>query len=137
MKVSDVLKGGELLGGLLLLAGLVLASWCAILFLTLGRGTPAIIHPPEKLVVSGPYGFVRNPMMTGAFLMLLGEALLFGFLLLLLFVFFIALPVGYPLIRYEEEELEERFGDSYREYKKRVPRLLPRLRRRDEERETL
>ena len=108
------------------LVGLALALWTVRLFVTRGDGTPAPWDPPQKLVVSGPYRHVRNPMITSVLLMLFGEALIFqssaiaGWLI----VFFVVNGVYFPLS--EEKGLEKRFGDNYRRYKQNVPRWLPR-----------
>jgi len=107
--------------------GLGLAFWTVKLFKEVGRGTPAPWDPPEKLVVRGPYRHVRNPMITGALLVLLSEALLFQSWPLAAWtaVFFIGNTVYFRFI--EEKGLEKRFGDDYRRYKARVPRWIPRL----------
>ena len=97
-------------------------------FITEGRGTLAPWDPPRLLVVRGPYRYVRNPMISGVVLVLFGEALLLlsqpHFVWALLFLGINAVYI--PLL--EEPLLEKRFGVSYREYCRRVPRLLPRLR---------
>ncbi len=92
-----------------------------------GNGTPAPWDPPKKLVIRGPYRHVRNPMITGALLILLAEALLFQSwpLSVWMAVFFIGNTVYFRFI--EEKGLEKRFGDDYRKYKARVPRWVPRL----------
>lgn len=117
------------LAGLALLGlGLVLAVASAWRFATEGRGTLAPWDPPRQFVVRGPYQFVRNPMISGVVLFLFGEAFVLrspphgvwavGFLILNL--------VYIPLI--EEPQLERRFGESYREYRRHVRRFIPRLR---------
>ena len=92
------------------------------LFTEYGEGTPAPFDPPRKLVIQGPYIYMRNPMMVAVCLVLSGEALLFASALLgLWFLFFFGLClVLIPL--WEEPDLENRFGESYREYKQKVPR---------------
>ena len=55
--------------------GAAIALWCVLAFALLGRGTPAPFDPPRRLVVRGPYRFVRNPMYIGAGLALAGAAL--------------------------------------------------------------
>jgi len=107
-------------------AGLVFAVWTVRLFATVGRGTPAPWEPPKKLVVRGPYRYVRNPMITGVLLMLVAEAMAFhSWAILGWMVFFFAVNcVYFPLI--EEKGLEARFGGDYRLYKANVPRWLPR-----------
>jgi len=89
-------------------------------------GTPAPWNPPENLAVKGIYRRVRNPMVTGVSFVLLGESLICGSLpLLFWFLLFLAGNLVYtPLV--EERELERRFGEPYRQYKKQVPRWLPR-----------
>jgi protein-S-isoprenylcysteine O-methyltransferase Ste14 len=115
-------------GVLLFCAGLVFAVWTVRLFVSVGKGTPAPWDPPQKLVVRGPYRYVRNPMITSVLLMLTGGTLflqswaLAGWLL----VFLLANAVYFPLS--EEKALERRFGDQYRTYKSNVPRWIPRLR---------
>ena len=108
--------------------GLALSVWTVTLFMKFGEGSPAPWDPPKKMVIRGPYRFVRNPMITGVLLMLLAEAILFrswpiaGWMM----VFFIGNVIYFPLI--EEKGLEKRFGDEYRKYKAHVPRWIPRLR---------
>ena len=108
--------------------GLVLSGWAAMLLVKLGQGTPAPWDPPKRLIIRGPYRHVRNPMITGALLMLLAEAILFQSLPIAAWmtVFFIGNAIYFPLI--EEKGLEKRFGDEYRNYKANVPRWIPRLR---------
>jgi protein-S-isoprenylcysteine O-methyltransferase Ste14 len=115
-------------GFLLILAGLALVTWCIGLFARVGKGTLAPWDPTSKLVAVGPYRFTRNPMITGVATILTGEALLFGSWHLALWaVTFIALNHIYFLI-VEEPGLERRFGESYLEYKRAVPRWVPRVR---------
>ena len=108
--------------------GLGFSIWTATLFMKFGEGTPAPWHPPKKLIVRGPYCYVRNPMITGVLLILLAEAMLFQSwpIAVWMMVFFIGNAIYFPLI--EEKGLEKRFGDDYRGYKAHVPRWIPRLR---------
>jgi protein-S-isoprenylcysteine O-methyltransferase Ste14 len=120
------------LGAGLLLAGGALAAWCTGLFAIVGKGTP---HPfaakTRRLVIAGPYRYVRNPMMWGVGAILVGLALALGSVGLwfgfVCFLGFILLFVPY----YEERDLERRFGEEYRNYCRRVPRWLPRRPRRE------
>jgi protein-S-isoprenylcysteine O-methyltransferase Ste14 len=81
-----------LLGGALVGLGLLLGYNTVVLFATVGRGTLAPWDPPRRLVVRGPYRYVRNPMLSGVLSILLGEAVLLGSVALLLWflVFFVA-----------------------------------------------
>lgn len=116
-------------GGLLISLGLALAIWTWTLFVTEGRGTLAPWDATTQLVVSGPYRYVRNPMINGVALILAGEAVLFqSWPLAILFVWFVLLNAIYcPLV--EERGLRRRFGAEYDSYCADVPRWLPRLRR--------
>ena len=115
------------IGMVLLLPGLGLAAWTSRLFITIGEGTPAPWDPPQKLVVRGPYRFVRNPMITSVLIMLVAEALLFRSWPILdwMAAFWLINAAYFPLS--EEKGLEARFGEDYRRYKANVPRWIPRL----------
>jgi protein-S-isoprenylcysteine O-methyltransferase Ste14 len=110
------------------LAGLVLVARTVLLFASIGEGTLAPWDETRRLVVLGPYRYVRNPMLSGVFAILLGEALLLGSTALLLwFVVVVVLNVVYmPLV--EEPGLRRRFGEEYEVYCDNVPRWIPRLR---------
>ena len=103
-----------------------LAVRTATLFTKSGDGTPAPWEPPKKLVIAGPYRYVRNPMIAGAILILLGETVLFNSWPLFLWtIIFLAGKMLYlPFI--EEKELKQRFGEPYLEYVTHVPRWIPR-----------
>ena len=58
-------------------AGLCISVWTVLLFLKAGRGTPAPWNPPNRLVVQGPYRYVRNPMITSVLLIMISESLFF------------------------------------------------------------
>jgi protein-S-isoprenylcysteine O-methyltransferase Ste14 len=97
-------------------------------FVVEGRGTLAPWDPPRRLVVRGPYRYVRNPMISGVIFMLCGLALCLrsaphGRWAML---FILANLLYIPLL--EEPQLEARFGEPYRRYRAAVPRFLPRVR---------
>ena len=96
-------------------------------FATEGQGTLAPWDPPRELVVHGPYRYVRNPMISGVVLVLFGESLLLLSLPHAVWAAcFLTINLIYiPLI--EEPQLQGRFGESYIEYCRHVPRVLPRL----------
>jgi protein-S-isoprenylcysteine O-methyltransferase Ste14 len=108
--------------------GLVLMVATIRLFVTVGKGTLAPWNPTQRLVVQGIYRQVRNPMISGVFGILLGEALLAASLpLFCWFAFFVALNMVYiPLV--EEPGLVKRFGADYLAYQQNVPRWIPRMR---------
>jgi protein-S-isoprenylcysteine O-methyltransferase Ste14 len=113
-------------------ASLALGAWLfgysLLHFATRGRGTLAPWDPPKKLVVTGPYRYVRNPMISGVVFSLVAESLILLSTSHALWMagFLAANFVQIPLM--EEPQLEARFGESYREYKRHVGRLIPRLR---------
>lgn len=108
--------------------GLSLMAWTVRLFARVGKGTPAPWEPPKRLVVRGPYRYVRNPMISGAELILIAETVFFrSFPLAILSAFTSLVNAVYiPLV--EEKGLEARFDGAYRKYKANVPRWIPRLR---------
>jgi protein-S-isoprenylcysteine O-methyltransferase Ste14 len=115
-------------GGAAVAGGLTLIVETITLFARVGRGTLAPWDPTERLVVEGPYRHVRNPMITGVLLVLLGEAAICGSLWILgwALLFFAANAVWFPLV--EEPALARRFGADYEAYRHAVPRWVPRLR---------
>jgi protein-S-isoprenylcysteine O-methyltransferase Ste14 len=108
--------------------GFALFAWCVSLFARVGRGTLAPWDPTRHLVVVGPYRYVRNPMISGVALMLLGEAAFWDSGAVGLWAAsFLAINHLYFVLS-EESGLERRFGQEYRTYKAEVPRWIPRLR---------
>ena len=120
--------GAQVSGVGCLLLGAALFGACLRRFASEGQGTLAPWDPPRRLVVQGPYRFVRNPMISGVIFLLFGEALvLVSRPHAVWAVAFLVLNLIYiPLV--EEPQLERRFGDPYREYRASVWRFLPRLR---------
>ena len=117
-----------LIGLPLIALGLLLIVRTIALFVSVGRGTLAPWDPTTRLVVRGPYRYVRNPMISGVLFVLLGEAALFGSLALLLWFGLVAAvnAVYMPLV--EEPGLQRRFGEEYERYRAHVPRWIPRVR---------
>ena len=109
-----------------LLVGFALFASSVRRFATEGKGTLAPWDPPRRLVVHGPYRYVRNPMISGVNFMLCGEALLLRSWPHAVWaaIFILANVTWIPL--YEEPHLERVFGEEYREYKRHVRRFMPR-----------
>lgn len=105
--------------------GAAVALWCIFTFVSIGRGTPAPFDPPRRLVIQGPYRFVRNPMYIGAGLALAGAALVYESLLLLGYTGFFFLATHLLVMRYEEPALRRTFGQEYEAYCSRVRRWRP------------
>lgn len=115
-----------LAGDFLLAAGVTGFVICVIMLGRIGRGTLAPWSPTRKLVISGPYAYVRNPMISSVLTILVSESLIFHSspIAWWAFIFFIINNVYFMLS--EEPGLRNRFGEDYTEYKKHVPRWLPR-----------
>lgn len=92
-----------------------------------GLGTPDPLAPPQKLVVTGFYRFVRNPMYVGAVSTILGQTLLFGNVTLLAYAAAVWLAFHTFVLAYEERALRRLFGAEYDDFRKNVPRWIPRL----------
>lgn len=107
--------------------GAVIALWCVFTFATIGRGTPAPFDPPRRLVIQGPYRFVRNPMYIGAGLALASAALFYESLPLLGYTGFFFLATHLFVVWYEEPTLRRTFGQEYETYCSRVRRWWPRV----------
>jgi len=114
-------------GLVIILIGLTIMTLTIASFAKLGKGTLAPWSPTKKLVIVGMYRYVRNPMIIGVLIVLLGESISILSLRIFIWamVFFILNSIHFVL--YEEPNLEKRFGDEYKEYKKNVPRWIPRL----------
>jgi protein-S-isoprenylcysteine O-methyltransferase Ste14 len=118
------------------IAGLVLATlggalalWCIVTFIFVGQGTPAPFDPPRRLVIRGPYHFVRNPMYLGACGVVAGAALYYRSLPLLAYGCALLIATHLLVVFYEEPTLTRQFGQDYEAYRQRVKRWLPRFSR--------
>jgi protein-S-isoprenylcysteine O-methyltransferase Ste14 len=115
-------------GVLLLLMGGTTYAWCIWNFAAFGRGTPAPIDAPKKLVIRGLYRYVRNPMYVGVLLVILGWALMFKSKPLFAYAVVVGLCFHLVVVLYEEHHLSREFGDRYEQYRSEVGRWFPRLR---------
>ncbi len=104
---------------------LFLMGWSVLNFIR-AKGTPVPFNPPPQLVTTGPYAYVRNPMLTGVFALLFGFGVFFesASLLVVFTPFFIFINV-WELKAIEEPELLKRLGEDYIEYRKRTPMFFP------------
>jgi len=112
------------------LLGAALALWSILTFAFIGRGTPAPFDPPRRLVIRGPYRFVRNPMYIGAGLALAGAALYYGSWPFLAYAMGFFLVMHIVVVSHEEPTLRRSFGEDYEAYCRQVRRWWPRLLRR-------
>ena len=108
--------------------GIFVTSWSAFHFLKV-RGTPVPFNPPPKLVSTGPYRYVRNPMLTGVFILLFGIGLALNSVsLVLVFTPLYVLMNYWELKNVEEPEMVDRLGGEYIEYRGKTPMFIPGLR---------
>jgi protein-S-isoprenylcysteine O-methyltransferase Ste14 len=113
--------------GLILLGGLLLLE-CFGRFAWQGRGTPAPIAPTARLVVSGPYRRVRNPMYVAVLALIFGQAALFASAPLAIYGLIIWAAFHAFVLAYEEPTLRRSFPADYAAFFAAVPRWRPRLR---------
>jgi protein-S-isoprenylcysteine O-methyltransferase Ste14 len=117
----------QTVGGLLICAGLVPIVQSFAGFIK-ADATPVPVASPARLVVSGPYRHVRNPIYVGFLAILLGEVLLFGSPGLLEYTA-VAWCIAAAAVRfYEEPTLARKFGAEYQDYRRAVRAWVPRLR---------
>ena len=103
-------------------AGFAVLLHCIWGFAVHGKGTLAPIDPPKMLVVQGFYRYTRNPMYLSIIVVLLSEALLFESVSMLYYVALVLACFHLFVILYEEPHLRSRFGESYEEYSRTIPR---------------
>ena len=119
-------RGWSYIGVVPVATGLLIYVWTAFDFAWTGRGTPAPIDPPRRLVVRGLYRYVRNPMYVGVLLVIVGEAVMRRSWQTIEYMLAVALMFGVLVVLLEEPLLRSQFGTSYSDYCARVPRWLPR-----------
>lgn len=115
----------QIAGTLLSGAGGILALWCFYAFVRIGKGTPAFFDSPRRLVIRGPYRFVRNPMYLAAALLLAGAALYYRSVFVALYCGLFLLAAHLFVVLYEEPALRRGFGADYESYCRRIRRWRP------------
>ena len=111
------------LGAMVFVLALALFAWAIVTITRAGSNVPTNL-PTTTIVASGPYCFSRNPIYLGMFLGLIGLAIAFDNLWLLMMLVPFALVIRYGVVAREEAYLERKFGDLYRGYRSRVRRWL-------------
>jgi protein-S-isoprenylcysteine O-methyltransferase Ste14 len=106
--------------------GVVIYIFCSGSFVFIGKGTPIPFTPTKELIVTGLYRFIRNPLYIAGVLVLAGEAILFQSVGILIY-FLVMFGIFNVHVLMEETLLEEKFGGTYEQYCKSVPRWIPRL----------
>ena len=96
--------------------------WCARDFYVSGKGTLAPWAPPRELVVVGLYRYSRNPMYVAVALILLGWAISFGSVSLLVYALAVAVAFQLRVVFGEEPWLARTHGAGWQQYTQRVRR---------------
>jgi protein-S-isoprenylcysteine O-methyltransferase Ste14 len=121
-----LLRVAQAVGVVLIAAGLVPLLHAFTQFAKAG-GTPAPVAPTEHLVITGFNRYVRNPMYVGVVAAILGQALLFGSVGLVVYAAIAWFATASFVLGYEQPTLARQYGDEYEAYKRDVPAWLPRL----------
>lgn len=119
---------GSWVGGAMIVVGSMIYFRCAWEFAVRGLGTPAPIAPTRYLVTSALHRYVRNPMYLGVALAIVGQGILYRNLHVVEYAGIMLLTAHTFVVLYEEPTLRRQFGDSYEEYRRKVPRWIPKLR---------
>jgi protein-S-isoprenylcysteine O-methyltransferase Ste14 len=114
-----------LTGLIFIVSGLFMMIVTIASFIRVGKGTLAPWDPPKKLITTGIYGYVRNPMIIGVMTALIGESIAILSLKIAIWAIIFFILNSLYFVMYEEPNLENRFGEEYKEYKKNVPGWIP------------
>jgi protein-S-isoprenylcysteine O-methyltransferase Ste14 len=115
------------MGAVVAVTGAAIYLRCAWEFAVNGLGTPAPIAPTKFLVTTALHRHVRNPMYIGVALVILGESVIFRSFHLVLYAAAMLAIAHIFVVLYEEPTLRRKFGESYEEYFRTVPRWVPKL----------
>ena len=114
----------------LLSFGIFLILWALIVLIRFSGSSGAPGDPTKKLVRAGPYAWIRNPIYAGDELIILGLAFLTQSPTMLVYAILFMLGIDFFVRVYEEPYTERRLGETYIQYKTKVPRWIPRIRKR-------
>jgi len=112
-------------GKVLLVAGTLLVLWAGMMLAIAGQGTPLPFDAPRRLVVGGPYAWLRTPMVTGTLGQVVGVRLISGSIIILLLFPLIAFLWNAIFRSTEEDVLQLHFGRDYELYRRSVRCWLP------------
>jgi protein-S-isoprenylcysteine O-methyltransferase Ste14 len=113
---ADPTRVTLIVGGLIALIGVAVRAWAS-----------GHIRKAKTLAVSGPYGFTRNPLYVGSFVMGVGFTIAAGVWWLALIFSAMFIGIYLPVMRVEADDMRTIFGDEFREYEACVPLFVPRL----------
>ncbi|WP_285026713.1 isoprenylcysteine carboxylmethyltransferase family protein [Plantibacter sp. ME-Dv--P-122b] len=118
----------DVAGVIVSVLGSVVGLWSAAAMATTGGGTPLPAAMPNRLVIAGPYRFVRNPMAVGSIVQGVGVGLLLSSWVVVVYAVFGAVVWNVLVRPVEEADLEARFGEPYRRYREDLRCWVPSLR---------
>jgi protein-S-isoprenylcysteine O-methyltransferase Ste14 len=107
-------------------AGLISYSLCSAWLIFHGKGPHVEFDPPKTFVATGPYKWVRNPVVITLIITAIGEAIFMASIGIAVFVVLGMAFAQYQVTRVEEPLLSKRFGETYDKYCRTVPRWIPR-----------
>jgi len=116
-----------IIGIIVMGTGLFAITMTVSSIIRIGKGTLAPWSPSQHLVISGMYGYVRNPMIMGVLTVLIGESVAILSYRILIWALCFFVINNFWFLVFEEPSLEKKFGEEYRQYKRNVPRWMPRL----------
>lgn len=115
------------IGFIALWGGVILIIWSYVVLLKDGGASANLRVPSTRLVKSGPYEVIRNPMAVGVVSVLVGEALYFDAVYVFIWAVIVLAGIIYYVTRVEEYQLANRFGQEYISYKMDVGRWFPKV----------
>jgi protein-S-isoprenylcysteine O-methyltransferase Ste14 len=125
---GDAPVWAQVVGAAVTAAGTLLVVAAFVQFVVEGRGTPAPVAPTDQLVVGGLYRWVRNPMYVGVSAAILGQAVWFSSVGVVVWFWCFVVAVTVFVALYEEPTLRRTYGAAYDAYTAAVPRWVPRIR---------
>ena len=117
----------KFLSFLLAISGLLLSASAGWYQLKRGKGSPLPVVPTQKLVTVGPYRYCRNPMALGAIIYYAAISIWLGSTVAIIITGIVSCLSLIYIKVVEEKELERKFGEEYRVYKKRTPFFIPKF----------
>ncbi|HWL92450.1 MAG TPA: isoprenylcysteine carboxylmethyltransferase family protein [Phycisphaerae bacterium] len=114
-----------LLGAAIFAIGIAAYVFCSAWLIGFGKGPHVEFDPPKVFVATGPYRWVRNPVVISLITAVVGEGIYLGSMGILVLVLLGILFAQYQVTLMEEPRLRNRFGQSYIDYCNRVHRWIP------------